>query len=134
MNFFPLAPRQFWWMVRSQRTGKHGKFYIWHLVWGETEEEAFKHLADSDTQLDKTLMEHALRRGEISDHSEWTSLSTLLCHTETHKVSTLREIEARDSTLHGMLVEHDCFVHEMSENDPSVIGGGFEFLSDEAGQ
>ena len=129
MKLFQLPQGQHWWAVLSRMTGRDGPFLIWHLCWGRDEDEVAANMAEADARLDRTMMEHAIRKGEIDDEAEWEPRSTLIRHQRMIRVETLEEVEACDPGLAEMLREHECFVVEFEADGPGVIGGSFERLS-----
>jgi hypothetical protein len=123
---FKLPSDQSWWAVQSLMKGTESLFRIWHLVWGRNEEEAAVNFAADHEELDRSLMNGAIRRGEIASESEWVSLSRLISHERMVRVTTIDEVERLDKVLAAMLREHEGFEIEFAKEGPSVIGGGWE--------
>lgn len=100
-----------WWVIESERCNLESKssFRIYHAVVAKCEEIAIEYLQISDEELDRTLMNAAIRAGEIQDEFDWEPVSTLVRHLSISSVRTEVEVAKRDEVLLGMLKEHHFF-------------------------
>lgn len=115
-----------WWVIESERFNLESKtsFRVFEAVIAQNERMAIEHLRISDEELDKSLMDSAIRAGKITDEFDWEPISTHVQHLSILSVATEAEVAERDEVLLEMLKEHDFFLDEFKEDPQMAIGGG----------
>ena len=74
--------------------------------------------------IEKTLMDAAIRAGQIEDELGWEPVSTHVRHLSVSLVTTEEEVAELDEVLLGMLKDHDFFLDELKEDPQMAVGGG----------
>lgn len=115
-----------WWVIESERfnVASQLSFRVFDAVIAQNEEIAIENLRVSDENLDKTLMEAAIRNGKIEDESSWEPVSTLVKHLSVSSVTNQAEVAERDPELLDMLLEHEFFLEEFRDDPQMSVGGG----------
>ncbi|WP_170563516.1 hypothetical protein [Ruegeria atlantica] len=115
-----------WWVVESKRLNLSTEttFRVFEAVIANSKEQAIHHAKISDSRLNTALMNAAIRRGDIEGQDEWQPISQLVERLSILPVLTQEEIAAFDPVLLGMLLEHEFFIDEFSEDPEMAVGGG----------
>lgn len=115
-----------WWVIESERFNLESKttFRVFDAVVAQSEDVAIEHLRISDKKFEKTLMDAAIRAGQIEDELGWEPVSTHVRHLSVSLVTTEEEVAELDEVLLGMLKDHDFFLDELKEDPQMAVGSG----------
>ena len=129
VNLPKLPDGQRWWVLDVRRRNNKGTytFRVFAAATGCKEADARANYNVSDRNLDKALMETAIRKGEVLDEFDWEPVTTLLELVRVDQVGTELCIANRDGDLLAMLKEHHFFLDEFADNNFLVVGGSVHF-------
>jgi len=129
-TLFPLPPVQTEWFVESFVKTQIGEFWrTWNLLWGQGPAEVAKTYTAQITALHETLMQTAIRKGDIEDENDWDPPSTLQSDTSFMPVATIQDVAAEDPGHAAMLRTREGFALEFAAEGPFMVGGTVEPLS-----